>query len=250
MKKLTEGDLVIPVLAFLKANGGSATIAQIVKHIRETYPLSPIDLQPSATRPGELIFEQQIRNLRSHDKLAKLGLAENISGGFRLLPGVSDMLDGGNADWIFDIVESQRTQTVRKFVDSIDKRKHVISLDENATEGVAMSAREATRRTRSSRLRQAAIDHFTHEGVIACHCCGMTFESFYGPAYGSSCIEIHHKKPIYTYDDSDINKTIAEALENVIPVCPNCHRVIHRQKLFSDAKIAAFKSYLQKQKGK
>ncbi len=44
MKKLTEGDLVIPVLAFLKANGGSATIAQIVKHIRETYPLSPIDL--------------------------------------------------------------------------------------------------------------------------------------------------------------------------------------------------------------
>lgn len=72
----------------------------------------------------------------------------------------------------------------------------------------------------------------------------MTFEAVYGPVYGESCIEIHHKKPIYTYDDSDVNKTIAEALSNVIPVCPNCHRVIHRQKLFSDAKIFALKASL------
>lgn len=140
MNKLTEGDLVIPVLAFLKDNGGSATIAQIVSHIRATYPLSPLDLRPSATRPGELIFEQQIRNLRSHDKLAKLGLAENISGGFRLLPGVADMLDGGNAEWVFDIVASQPAGKVRQLVDSIDKKKRVVSLDENAFEGVAMTA--------------------------------------------------------------------------------------------------------------
>ncbi len=55
-------------------------------------------------------------------------------------------------------------------------------------------------------------------------------------------------RPIYTYDDSDIDKTVAEALKNVIPVCPNCHRIIHRNKLFSDAKIAALKASLSRKK--
>lgn len=248
MKKLTEGDLVIPVLAFLNANGGSATIAQITGYIRNTYPLSEADLRPLPTRPGEKMFEQQIRNLRSHHKLPKLGLAENIPGGFRLLPGISEMLEGGNAGWMFDMVASQPVKAVRKFVDGVDRRKKMISLDENASEGVAVTVRDAKRRSRSARLRQAAIERFTRGGVIACHCCGMTFEDVYGPAYGVSCIEIHHKKPIYTYDDSDIDKTVAEALKNVIPVCPNCHRIIHRNKLFSDAKIAALKASLSRKK--
>lgn len=242
MKKLTEGELVFPVLAFLKANGGSATIAEIKEHILATYPLSPADLKMSDTRNGEHVFEKQIRNLRSHDKLGKLGLAVGIPGGFRLLPGIADMLE--EPEWLFDMISSHTTKAVRKIVDKIDKTRMVISLDEDATEGVSMTARGATRRTRSAKLRKAAVEHFSKDGVIACHCCGMTFEAVYGPEFGESCIEIHHKKPIYTYEDADVSKTIAEALKNVIPVCPNCHRVIHRQKLFTDAKIAALKKTL------
>ncbi len=64
-------------------NGGSATIAQLRDHIAASYPLSDEDLTPSPTRPGERVYEQQIRNLRSHDTLARLGFAENIDGGFR-----------------------------------------------------------------------------------------------------------------------------------------------------------------------
>ncbi|MDE5595345.1 MAG: HNH endonuclease [Muribaculaceae bacterium] len=243
MKKLTEGELVLPVLAFLKVNGGSATIAEIKDYILATYPLSAADLKMSDTRKGEHVFEQQIRNLRSHDKLGKLGLAVGIPGGFRLLPGIADMLDD-NPEWLFDMISSHTTKAVRKIVDKIDKTRKVISLDEDATEGVAMTAREAKRRKRSAKLRKAAVEHFSRDGVIACHCCGMTFEAVYGPEFGESCIEIHHKKPIYTYEDADVSKTIAEALKNVIPVCPNCHRVIHKQKLFSDAKIAALKKTL------
>ena len=240
MKKLTESDLVIPVLAFLKANGGSATIAEIKNHILATYPLSEADLKMSDTRKGEHVFEQQIRNLRSHSTLAKLGFAEEITGGFRLLPGVADMLDD-NPEWAFEMIATQSPKNVRKIVDTIDKTRRVVSLDEDATEGVAMTAREAVRRSRSSKLREAAVSHFTKDGVISCYCCGMTFASVYGSDYGETCIEIHHKKPLFTYEDNDVSKTIAEALKNVIPVCPNCHRVIHRHKLFSDAKIAALK---------
>lgn len=236
MKKLTEGELVLPVLAFLKANGGSATISEIKDYILSTYPLSSADLKMSDTRKGEHVFEQQIRNLRSHDKLGKLGLAVGIPGGFRLLPGIADMLDD-NPQWLFDMVSSHTTTAVRKVVDKIDKTRKVISLDENVTEGVVMTVREATRRARSKKLRKAAVAHFSKGGVIGCHCCGMTYEAIYGPEYGESCIELHHKKPIYTYEDEDVDKSIAEALKNIIPVCPNCHRVIHKQKLFTDTKI-------------
>jgi predicted HNH restriction endonuclease len=41
-------------------------------------------------------------------------------------------------------------------------------------------------------------------------------------------IEIHHQKPVFQFDGDDLERTIEEALENVIPVCSNCHRMIHR----------------------
>lgn len=46
-----------------------------------------------------------------------------------------------------------------------------------------------------------------------------------------SCIEIHHIKPIYQYEDDDENKTLEAALRNLMPVCPNCHRIIHKNKI-------------------
>lgn len=92
----------------------------------------------------------------------------------------------------------------------------MISFDETVPEGVPVTVSEATRRTRSAKLRRAAIDYYSRDGIIACHCCGMTFEASYGPIYGESCIEIHHKKPIYTYNDNDVNKTIR----------PRCVRII------------------------
>ena len=136
MKKLTESNLVIPVLAFLKANGGSATIAEIKNHILATYPLSEADLKMSDTRKGEHVFEQQIRNLRSHSTLAKLGFAEEITGGFRLLPGVADMLDD-NPEWAFEMIATHSPKSVRKIVDTIDTRAVVVGRDNNLLDAVA-----------------------------------------------------------------------------------------------------------------
>ena len=52
---------------------------------------------------------------------------------------------------------------------------------------------------RSQRLRNAAIEHFSRNGIIVCDCCGFEFKSFYGEKFGKSCIEIHHLKPIFQY---------------------------------------------------
>ncbi|TMD64428.1 MAG: hypothetical protein E6I91_11110 [Chloroflexi bacterium] len=59
--------------------------------------------------------------------------------------------------------------------------------------------------------------------------CSFDFYEVYGER-GRGYIEIHHQKPIFQYEEQDIGKFIENALQNVIPVCSNCHRMIHREK--------------------
>lgn len=251
MNKLTERDLIIPVLDLLRQKGGFATIREVRDYIIANYPLSELDLKMSATRKNEHIFEQQIRNLTSHGTLEKYGLASSVDGGFRLMPGIAEMLND-NTDWVYELISNNRTsKAVKNVVDRIDKNRKVVSFEEELTgEGIVTTAKDVKRRTRSSKLRKAAIEHYAVDGHIKCHCCDMDFDVSYGPEYADSCIEIHHRKPIYMYEDEDINLTIADALKNVIPVCPNCHRVIHRQKLFSDDGNRKLKQVIARNKAK
>ena len=41
---------------------------------------------------------------------------------------------------------------------------------------------------------------------------------------------MHHKKPIFQYQGDDLIQTIKNAVINIIPVCSNCHRMIHKYK--------------------
>ncbi len=109
-----------------------------------------------------------------------------------------------------------------------DKRK-IQTFDENIIiqEGIKKVAQVKVYE-RSSKLRNFAIEHFTKDGCIACECCAFDFENFYGAEIGKGFIEIHHTKPIFQYEDSDIENTLENALKNLAPVCSNCHRMIHR----------------------
>lgn len=82
---------------------------------------------------------------------------------------------------------------------------------------------------RSITLRNIAIEHYSYNGRIKCRACCFDFEEFYG-LYGKGFIEIHHQKPVFMFAGEDFERKIEEALANVIPVCPNCHRMIHRKR--------------------
>lgn len=75
---------------------------------------------------------------------------------------------------------------------------------------------------RNPALRQACIDQYGYQ----CQCCGMDFASLYGEELGSQFIEVHHLKMISTYDES----RPADYVENLVPLCPNCHAMIHHGK--------------------
>jgi hypothetical protein len=56
-----------------------------------------------------------------------------------------------------------------------------------------------------------------------CQVCGMNFASVYGQQLGTGFAEAHHKKPLGSLSDK-----VKTRLEDLITVCANCHRMLHR----------------------
>jgi 5-methylcytosine-specific restriction protein A len=58
-----------------------------------------------------------------------------------------------------------------------------------------------------------------------CCICGFDFELAYGER-GKGFIEIHHTKPLSEVDE----EIFINPETDLVPVCSNCHRMIHRRK--------------------
>lgn len=76
-----------------------------------------------------------------------------------------------------------------------------------------------TKHERNPRLRQLCLAHYGYK----CQVCGMDFEDSYGKI-GRAFIEVHHLKPIASTDEEHV----LDPEEGLIPLCSNCHSMIHR----------------------
>jgi 5-methylcytosine-specific restriction protein A len=73
---------------------------------------------------------------------------------------------------------------------------------------------------RSSKARAACIAHYG----MCCQVCGFNFREQYGEI-GRGIIHVHHRKPL-----SDIGEEYEiDPIQDLIPVCPNCHTIIHKR---------------------
>ena len=78
-----------------------------------------------------------------------------------------------------------------------------------------------TRYERNSLNRAKAIEFHG----VTCKACCFNFEKVYGKR-GKDFIEVHHIKPLFTNEEAvDINPET-----DLIPLCSNCHRMVHRKK--------------------
>ena len=57
---------------------------------------------------------------------------------------------------------------------------------------------------------------------FACVVCGFNFEKAYGNL-GRKFIEAHHTKPVSEMVPGEVTR-----LEDLVPLCSNCHRMVHR----------------------
>ena len=76
---------------------------------------------------------------------------------------------------------------------------------------------------RNPQLRQMCLDKYGYQ----CQCCGMDFEETYGKELGANFMEVHHLRMISTYETDGVPKNF---LENLVPLCSNCHSMIHHIK--------------------
>jgi putative restriction endonuclease len=68
---------------------------------------------------------------------------------------------------------------------------------------------------------------------FACEACGADMGDVYGPL-GEGYIEAHHRVPVASLKDGEKTK-----LSDLAALCPNCHRMIHRNDLMSVEDLAA-----------
>lgn len=90
-----------------------------------------------------------------------------------------------------------------------------IEYTEGSTKTIIVNAYE-----RNAKAKKACIEHFGNN--YKCQICGFKFADKYGKEFQSK-IHVHHIKPI-----SEIGKEYKiDPKKDLIPVCPNCHMILH-----------------------
>ena len=72
---------------------------------------------------------------------------------------------------------------------------------------------------RSQVARQKCVQHYGYQCII----CGFDFQKIYGDI-GKDYIHVHHRIPLSKLE----KKYIVDPVSDLVPVCPNCHAMLHR----------------------
>jgi 5-methylcytosine-specific restriction protein A len=99
-------------------------------------------------------------------------------------------------------------------------------LPEEVSEGDAHTEGAVTKITvnayeRDPAARKKCLQHYGYR----CGVCAKTMDEIYG-SLASGIIHVHHRTPLHT-----IGKAyVVDPIRDLLPVCPNCHAVLHRTK--------------------
>lgn len=224
----SEPELIIPTLRLLKENPEGLTTSMLIRMLRNELRPSGHDLDILAKRKDD-VFSQKVRNLLgSHRGLERRGLATygKQTSIHRITKDGIDYLEDNEP--IIDYLGSSGFE--RTNVEKALKRDFTkIILDEAITEGL-MSKRMIKHRQRSNKLRHAKILELKNSlNGVSCLICGFDFSKTYD-GHGKDYIEIHHLNPVSLMDIEGTKQKLKEALSKVVPLCSNCHRMMHRNK--------------------
>lgn len=133
-------------------------------------------------------------------KLREHGLKGNIQGSMKLTGELRDYI----------MAFFKRDLTDGFYPDEVSKL-----LEEGNRTTVTVNVYE-----RNPIARKQCIEHFG----IQCQICQMNFEDTYGEV-GKDFIHVHHIIPLHQIQQD----YIVDPIKDLIPVCPNCHVMLHRK---------------------
>ncbi|MDR2409687.1 MAG: HNH endonuclease [Bacteroidales bacterium] len=212
---------------------GRIQTSELIQKLREIMNPTGEDLKILSGRKDDK-FSQKVRNLTAHKTFERNNLAQYEDAYIKITDNgklhlqenqeileyllINDFLYTDLAENLREIEKNQNSRKIEVFDENViiqEGRKKLVEIEVYK---------------RSSALRTYAIEHFCIDDKVFCQCCKFNFQDFYGEETGKGFIEIHHTKPIFKYEDDDLENTLAQAINNLIPVCSNCHRMIHRNR--------------------
>ena len=124
-------------------------------------------------------------------------------------------ISNADANALFDAFDRLLDETIPMFEQELEKK---IKKEEFVEGGAKVDF--TTKYERNPDARAACLAHHGY----TCKICGLNFEETYGPEF-KNIIEVHHIVPL-----SQIGKEyVVDPINDLIPVCPNCHTAVHRQ---------------------
>ena len=112
-------------------------------------------------------------------------------------------------------------------VDFIRPAEIKLDIDADVAEETQTRSEGAARYSYSKRYERNPENRKKAIEIHGCKCCicGFDFELVYGER-GKGFIEVHHTKPLSEVED----EIVIDPATDLVPVCSNCHRMIHRRK--------------------
>jgi len=230
-QRISEPELIIPALNLISSSTKGVSTTELIKELEEIMKPQGKDAEIISGR-NDTYFSQKVRNLTAHKTLINKNLAEYRDKLYYITPLGEKLLQEKSE--IFDYLQKssfsqiQKDETINKMLS-----ENVFYLPEiDICEGELVTISSQVRK-RSSVLRRFAFDYFKAQDLIKCNICDFDFEKKYGDS-GKDYIELHHIKPIEIYEkDGEILK-LKTAVKNLIPLCSNCHKMIHKNKIETD----------------
>lgn len=157
----------------------------------------------------------KLGNLRASEPGAKRGgLSSNSKGEGEVWLEFSDRWDDLRA-------EASRIRSQPQQVSSMP----LIDLDFSAHEGGQKLRTHLARERNPMIVSRKKAQVLAQRGALKCEACGFDFSERYGK-HGESFIECHHTMPLSSRAESQ-----ATSLSDLVLLCSNCHRMVHRKKL-------------------
>lgn len=228
-ERISENQLIIPSLKIFSRRKEGTTTSELIDILTEIMQPKGKDAEIIPSR-NDTYFSQKVRNLKSHSTFERDNLAEYINEKYYITEKGLDFLEDKYEQYeyvnsgYFDI-DAQKRANLNLLSDN---NKHFVPEDE-ISEGKLVTTVTKTRK-RSAKLRAYAFDYYSKIGLIKCAACDFDFEERYGE-YGRNYIEFHHVKPISVYEENGKITNLEEACKNLIPLCSNCHKILHRNNI-------------------
>ncbi|MBO5446317.1 HNH endonuclease [bacterium] len=228
-ERISEAQLVIPTLKLLSIHDNGLSTSDLIAMLTEVMQPSGKDVEVISGR-SDTYFSQKVRNLRSHKTLERYNFAEYVNKKYYITEiGLNflevkyeeyEYINSGHFD-----VEDQKIANLNL----LGASNRYFVLEEEVSEGKLVTTNSKTRK-RSQKLRNYAFEYYKSKNKIKCEVCGFDFEITYG-ALGKNYIELHHIKPVSIYEENGEISNLEEARLNLVPLCSNCHKILHRNNI-------------------